>query len=92
MEKCLQRVLAALNFKLKLSASLKFATEQKRNMNTHITTAPSEKPTRPFDLRIETAEDVNPLELIGNASLALHHHMAPADGAFDLDSEPAQEG
>ena len=25
---------------------------------------------------------------IGNASLALHHHMAPADGGFELDGEP----
>ena len=37
-----------------------------------------------FDLAYAPAEDVNPLELLGNAYLALHHHMAPADGGFDL--------
>ena len=40
-----------------------------------------------FDLQYKPAEDVHPLELIGNAYLALHHHMAPADGGFDLGGE-----
>ena len=31
---------------------------------------------------------IDPLKLIGNASLALHHHMAPADGSFDFGDEP----
>ncbi|WP_295590606.1 hypothetical protein [uncultured Lamprocystis sp.] len=41
----------------------------------------------PFELEYRPAEDVHPLELIGNAFLALHHHMAPADGGFDLGGE-----
>ena len=41
----------------------------------------------PFDLKYEPVDDVDPLELIGNAHLALHHHMAPADGGFDLGGE-----
>ena len=62
-------------------------------MNTPTTSAANpDSATAGFDLRIETAKDVSPLELIGNASLALHHHMAPADGGFELDGEPTQEG
>lgn len=38
-----------------------------------------------FDLAYQPVEDVNPLELLGNAYLAMHHHMAPADGGFDLE-------
>jgi hypothetical protein len=38
-----------------------------------------------FDFAYEPVADVDPLELLGNAYLALHHHMAPADGGFDLD-------
>ncbi|MCX7590089.1 MAG: hypothetical protein N2255_00520 [Kiritimatiellae bacterium] len=38
-----------------------------------------------FDLAYQPDEDVNPLELLGNAYLALHHHMAPTDGGFDLE-------
>ena len=32
-------------------------------------------------------EDINPLKLVGNARLALHHHMAPATS----DTEPAAD-
>lgn len=39
------------------------------------------------ELHYEPAADVDPLELIGNAHLALHHHMAPADGGFDLETD-----
>lgn len=43
-----------------------------------------------LDYTFKPAEDVEPLELVGNASLALHHHMAPADGVLDLDSDDAE--
>ena len=56
-------------------------------MQTPQNTGPQERLQVPFDLNYEPARDVNPLELIGNASLALHHHMAPADGAFDIDTD-----
>lgn len=35
----------------------------------------------------EPDQRIHPLELVGNASLALHHHMAPAEGAFDLGAD-----
>lgn len=35
----------------------------------------------------EPSEEIDPLELVGNASLALHHHMAPAEGAFELEAD-----
>lgn len=44
-------------------------------------------PDTRFDLDYTPAEDVNPLELLGNAYLALHHHMAPAGGGFDLEQD-----
>ena len=34
-------------------------------------------------------EDIDPLKLVGNARLALHHHMAPA-GALDEHNQEAQ--
>ena len=30
-------------------------------------------------------EDIDPLELVGNARLALHHHMAPAASGTESD-------
>jgi len=35
----------------------------------------------------EYDEDVDPLELVGNASLSLHHHMAPPEEELEDDSE-----
>lgn len=49
-------------------------------------TPPSGESTS-FDLSYKPADDVHPLDLIGNAYLALHHHMAPVDGGFDLGAE-----
>jgi hypothetical protein len=43
--------------------------------------------SRPFELKYKAVDDVHPLDLIGNAYLALHHHMAPADGGFDLGAD-----
>ena len=40
-----------------------------------------------FDLKYERDRDVDPLTLVANAGLALHHHMAPADGSFDFELE-----
>ena len=40
-----------------------------------------------FEPVFEPSDDVDPLELVGNASLALHHHMAPAEGAFELEAD-----
>ena len=40
-----------------------------------------------FDLKYERDRDVDPLTLVTNAGLALHHHMAPADGSFDFEAE-----
>lgn len=40
---------------------------------------------RHFDLAYEPVADVNPLELLGNCYLSMHHHMAPTDGGFDLE-------
>lgn len=50
-------------------------------------TSVPEQENKTLKFEYEPARDVNPLELVGNASLALHHHMAPADGAFDLDAD-----
>ena len=35
-------------------------------------------------------QDIDPLKLVGNARLALHHHMAPATS--DAESDPAVGG
>jgi hypothetical protein len=40
-----------------------------------------------LDFKYDQAEEVDPLELIGNACLSLHHHMSPPDAGFDLEAE-----
>ena len=42
-------------------------------------------PLKTRNEKAELAQGVDPMELIGNVDLALHHHMAPGDGAFDFD-------
>jgi hypothetical protein len=49
----------------------------------------SESQITPFDFEYTPSTDVDPLALLGNAYLSLHHHMAPADGAFDLGADEA---
>lgn len=41
--------------------------------------------SEPYEFR--EVDDLDPLELVGNAHLALHHHMAPASALEDSDSE-----
>ncbi len=36
-------------------------------------------------------EDIDPLKLVGNARLALHHHMAPATSETDPDGDDGVE-
>lgn len=36
-------------------------------------------------------DDIDPLKLVGNARLALHHHMAPATGDAESDSAASAE-
>lgn len=55
----------------------------KKDVNKKAISAPSGN----TELSYNPADDVDPLELIGNAHLALHHHMAPADGSFDIDGD-----
>jgi hypothetical protein len=49
----------------------------------------SESQITPFDFEYTPSADVDPLALLGNAYLSLHHHMAPADGGFDLGADEA---
>lgn len=41
--------------------------------------------SEPYEFR--EVDDLDPLELVGNAHLALHHHMAPARALEDSDFE-----
>ena len=45
----------------------------------------SQTDTESYEFR--EVEDLDPLELVGNAHLALHHHMAPASALEDADFE-----
>ena len=36
-------------------------------------------------------EDIDPLKLVGNARLALHHHMAPATSDTESDADVGPE-
>ena len=48
---------------------------------------PQEPPTDSESYEFREVEDLDPLELVGNAHLALHHHMAPASALEDSDFE-----
>lgn len=50
---------------------------------------PVDQAPQDFDLEYERDSNVDPLTLAANAGLALHHHMAPADGSFDF--EPGEQ-
>lgn len=39
------------------------------------------------DVRFDFVDEVDPMDLVGNAYLELHHHMAPAGGWVDTDWE-----
>lgn len=44
-------------------------------------------PTDSESYEFREVDDLDPLELVGNAHLALHHHMAPASALEDSDFE-----
>ena len=46
-----------------------------------------EIPTDLESYEFREVDDLDPLELVGNAHLALHHHMAPASALEDSDFE-----
>ncbi len=46
-----------------------------------------EIPTDLESYEFREVDDLDPLELVGNAHLALHHHMAPASALEDSDLE-----
>lgn len=48
---------------------------------------PQETPTDLESYEFREVDDLDPLELVGNAHLALHHHMAPASALEDSDFE-----
>lgn len=46
-----------------------------------------EIPTNSEPYEFREVDDLDPLELVGNAHLALHHHMAPASALEEFDFE-----
>ena len=40
--------------------------------------------TKKFEFHYHPVDDIKPLDLIDNATLALHHHMAPAHTESEL--------
>lgn len=46
-----------------------------------------EIPTNSEPYEFREVDDLDPLELVGNAHLALHHHMAPASALEEIDFE-----
>lgn len=66
-------------------------TTKKETSNQEQHSVTTHHPGDEVELHYVPVSDVNPLKLIGNAHLALHHHMAPADGGFDLENLETDE-